>query len=127
MAKGLSTPTITVNNVVVAIIPETFTYTEGKGEATLRAASSGGGRVTTVFTRNVSTQISAPKFGLYNTNESLDLAREWANNDDENVITATDVNGFSRTFSGAAITNDYEPKLSSDGSIDLEFMSLPAV
>ena len=127
MAKGLSTPTITVNNVTVAIIPESFTFTEGKGEATMRAASSGGGRVTMVFNRDVSTQISEPKFGLYNTNENLELAKEWANNDDENAITATDVTGFTRTFTGAAITNNYEPKLSSDGSIDLEFMSEPAV
>lgn len=125
--KGLSTPTIIVNNEKVSIIPNSFSYTEGFGESTQRAASTGGGRVTTVFTEDVSTKISNPKFKLYNTKENLELARSWKTNKNENVITANDDDEFTRSFSGAALTNNYEPTLSSDGEIDLEFMSDPAV
>jgi hypothetical protein len=126
MANALSNPTVVVNNLATPIVPNSFTFTEGLGEQTVRTQSSGGGSVQTVFSNNVETNKSMVKFSLYNTAENIDLIKLWKQNADVNAISVTG-EGLSRSFSGAALISNYEVNLGSDTTIDVEFESKPAI
>ena len=123
---ALSTPSIVINNTPVAIKPNSFSYTEGFGERNVRVASAGGNAKETVVSENVETQMSMVKFTLFTTTGNLTLARQWANNKSANVIEASDV-GFTRSFTQAIITNDYEVAAGNDGEFELEFKTIAAV
>lgn len=126
MANALSNPTVVVNNLATPIVPNSFTFTEGLGEQTIRTQSSGGGAVQTVFSNNVETNKSMVKFSVYNTSENIDLVKTWKQNGDANAISVTG-EGLSRSFSGAALINSYDVNLGSDTTIDVEFESQPAI
>jgi hypothetical protein len=123
---AISTPAIVVNNTPVGIKPNSFTYTEGFGERNVRTASAGGSAKETVVSENVETQMSTVKFTLFTTTDNLTLARQWANNKSSNVIEASDT-GFTRSFTNAIITNDFEVNAGVDGEFELEFKSDSAV
>jgi len=127
MVQALTTPTVTANNITVAIIPNTFSYTEGFGEQTLRVQNAGGGSNQQVFANNAETNLSGFKFSMLNTAENIDIIRGWKSNGNANTFTVTDVDGFARSFNNAALTIDYEVNLGADTTIDLEFMSDAAV
>lgn len=122
----LSNPTIVINNIAVPIVPNSFSFTEGFGEQDLKVQSSGGGSVQTVLSSNVETNLSMVKFSIHNTAENIDLARTWKTNLNRNAISITG-EGLSRSINNAALTNDYEVKLGSDATIDVEFKGDPAV
>lgn len=126
MANALSNPTVVVNNLATPIVPNSFTFTEGLGEQTIRTQSSGGGAVQTVFSNNVETNKSMVKFSVYNTAKNIDLLKTWKQNGDANAISVTG-EGLSRSFSGAALISNYEVNLGSDTTIDVEFESQPAI
>lgn len=123
---AISTPTVVLNNIPVAIKPNSFSYTEGFGERNVRVASAGGSAKETIITENVETQMSMVKFMLYTTSDNLTLARELAANLDANTIEVSD-NGFTRTFSRAIIVNDFEIAAGVDGEFELEFKTVAAV
>jgi len=122
----LSNPTIVVNNTAVAIVPNSFAYTEGFGEQELQVQSAGGGSVQSVLANNVETNLSMIKFSLHNTAENIDLARTWKTNANNNAITITG-EGLNRSVNNAALTNDYEVNLGADTTIDIEFKGDAAV
>jgi len=129
---AISDPAVVINNESVNLAPGSVKYTEGLGEQSIRAQSSGGGSVSQVFSDDVSTHFSMCKFELYNTIESISLARKLKTNKNGNTITVTGKDPttgkkISRTFKQAAICNDYEVQLASDATFELEFKSLPAV
>lgn len=130
MAFKLNTASIFVNNEVVPIVPESFTFTEGLGEQTIETASIGGGVTEQVFSEDVTTAASNPKFEMYPTIENIALARSWKGNRNANVVAASgttpDGQVFSRTFTQAALTNNYEVNLGS-ANIAIEFMANTAV
>lgn len=126
--RAISDASILINNIPVPIIPNSFSYTEGLGEDDMRTESAGGGSVTTVYSKNVQTALSSFKFKMANTNENLTAARAWKTNANANGVIATDrASGFTRTFSNAALVNQYEPTLGADGDISLEWKSDAAV
>ncbi len=124
--SGLATPQIIINNEVIAIKPNSFTYDEGFGERSVRVKSSGGGSKTIVVTRNVETEMSTCKFVVLTEDTTLAKLRVWLNNLDNNVVQVSDT-GFQRTFSQAIITNKPEAALGADGETEIEWMSQPAV
>jgi len=123
---AISTPAIVVNNVPVGIKPNSFSYTEGFGERNVRVASAGGSAKETIVSENVETQLSMVKFTLFTTSGNLTLAREWAANKGNNVIEASDDN-FTRSFTNAIITNDFEVSAGVDGEFEIEFKTTAAV
>jgi len=126
MATGITAPTITINGITVPIAPNTFTFTEGKGEQSLEVQSSGGGTVESVYMDNAESKLSKVTFSMKNPAENIDLIRSWKSNLNNNSISAV-AEGFTRTFNNAALTSDYEVNLGSGVQIDLEFMSDAAV
>lgn len=131
MSIALANASIVVNNEPVSIVPNSIKFTEGKGEQNMRAASSGGGSVEQVFSSNVETNFSMLSFSMFNDIDSIESARAWKSLSNQNVIQLSgktpDGKTLTRTFSQAAILNDYEVELGSDTTFEIEFKSNPAV
>jgi hypothetical protein len=124
--KRLANPAIMVNNNAVAIIPNTFKYTEGLGEQKVEATSAGGNAIAAVYALDVATRISSCHFEIPNTEYNIELARSWKLLGNNNVVIATG-DTFSRTFTSASMVNDYEVSLGSDANIPIEWKSNPVV
>lgn len=131
MSIALADASVEINNSPVAIVPNSITYTEGKGEQTMRSASSGGGSVEQVFSNNIEMNFSMVKFQLFNDIDSIEDARKWKTARNQNTVSISgktpDGKKITRTFKQAAILNDYEVNLGSDTTIEIEFKSNPAV
>lgn len=131
MSIALADPSLIMNNEPVAIVPNSLTFTEGKGEQTMRAASTGGGGIESVYSNNVETNLSMLKFSVYNDPETIEILRGWKNNSNQNVGVVTgktsDGKTLRRTFNRAGLITDYEVALGADTTIEVEFKSSPAV
>lgn len=113
----ISDPRIVVNDVLLMIVPNSFSYTEGLGEQDVVVQSAGERRYSYI------------KFGVMNTVENIELLRSWKINKKSMTGTAlgTADDGWKRTFNNAAIINDYEVPLGLVGEISLELVSDPAI
>lgn len=131
MAIALADPSIVVNNEPVAVVPNSVKYTEGSGEQTMRAASTGGGGIQQVFSNNLETNFSKIMFSVYNDVDTIEDLRVWKKNSNQNVVVLTgrtpDGKTLRRTFNQASLLTDYEVNLGADTTIDLEFNSNAAV
>lgn len=125
-STALANPTLIINNLGVAIVPNSTTYTDGFGEQNQRAQSGGGGNVEVVFSNNVETNVSKVNFSVYPTAENLDLLRSFKARENRNAINITS-GDFSRTINSAALINDYEANLGADTTVDVEFVGQKAV
>ena len=127
----LSDVTVIVNNEPIAIVPNSVSFTEGKGEQNMRAASSGGGITEQVYSENVETNFSMLKFEVYNDVDSIESVRSWKSNRNLNTFSISgktpDGKSLSRTFNKAAILGDYEVNLGSDTTFEVDIKSNPAV
>lgn len=130
MSEQLANAAVTVNNVPVAITPNSLTFTEGLGEQTIRAASVGGAEVEQVFSQNIESNFSKVSFDMPATVDNIELAREWKVNGNANLVQIagrTAEGRVTRTFSKAALLNDYDIPLGSDTNITIEFTASKAV
>ena len=127
----LTNAVVLVNNEPVGIVPNSFTYREGKGEQKVTAVSVGNDQVESVYSDDVESKVGYSKFSIPTTADNIALALEWKNNKNGNVLVATgstaDGGKFDRTFTGAALTSDYEVAIGVDAVIEVEFMSNPAI
>lgn len=133
MSVVIANPQVIINNIPIAIKPNSVSFTEGFGEQILRAASAGGKAVVQVLADNVEDNFSDFKVSLDNTIENIELARVWKSQPGRNGIictgTVTDgttTTNFRRVFNKASLVNNYEVPLGADVSLDLEFKSDPA-
>jgi hypothetical protein len=126
VAIQITDATIIVNNETVGVIPNSVAYTEGFGEQQIRAVSIGGGKVEQVFANDLETNYSMVKFDMPSTVDNIKLARTWKTQGNNNVVqvTANNVDGnVIRTFTGAALTANYEVEIGVDANIPIEFMT----
>ena len=123
----LFAPTVCVNGTVVAVKPNSFSYTEGFGERKVRVASAGGGSLTQITSEDLETRLSMCKFMLYATSDNEKLIRGWQKNREVNTVEVTDKGGFKRNFKQAIITNDPDVALGVDGEIEVEFSTNAAL
>lgn len=124
---ALSVASVTINNVSIAIVPNSLTYDAGEGEINVRSAMSGG-RAVSVHTINAETRISKVTFEMYNTSELDGQISEWKQNIGGNVISfISTVNGSptTRDFTGMSLINPVERMISADGTISLEWSGDP--
>lgn len=122
--------TLIANNEAIGITPNSLSYTEGFGEQTMRAASIGGGKAEQVYSRNIETHFSSLKFSLPTTPENVKLARSWKANTNQNVFAiagSTPEGKVTRTFTQAAVINDYEVGIGSEEDIEIEVRSNAAI
>lgn len=122
-ARGLTNPQLEVNGLSVAIVPNSLTYTEGKGEQTVKAQSAGGASSESVFFNNAETLLSMLKFELFSTDKNIELARIWKTSANNNICTWSGGpnSDTQRAIKSAALTNNYEVELKNEGIISLEF------
>ena len=125
---ALANPTVIVNNIHIAVVPNSVSYTEGFGAQTMRIRSGGGGAIETVYTENVETNYSKIKFGIHSDVPYLELARGWKVLKNANVIELLDNQlEFNRIFRFCALITDYDIALGQDSTIELEFHGTPAI
>jgi hypothetical protein len=127
---NLSDCTVMVNNEVIPIIPNSLKFNEGLGEQSIRAASGGGGNVVQVYSNNIESNFAMVSFDIPSTIETVAKAREWKTNKNANLVqisARTSEGKFTRTFTQAALLNNYEVALGSDANIAIEFKSNPAI
>lgn len=130
MSVQITDPLVTVNNDSVGIVPNSLTYTEGKGEQSIMAASLGGDQTDQVYAHNIESNFATIKFEMYSTVENIAKADQWKSLRNTNVvqITASNADGnLTRSFTQAAILNDYEVNLGTEANIAVEFKSNPAI
>lgn len=122
MTNVISNASIVMNNVAVSIVPNSFSYQGGDGEQDIRVQTSGGGNSSVVFSDNVETHVSMPKFKLFPTKENIALIATWKANKATNALQVVDNdNNFTLSFPTVALTNHTEIALGSDTDISLEF------
>lgn len=122
----LTDAALIANNEAVGIVPNSLKYTEGFGERNVRAVSVGGGKVEQVYANNVEGALGKLMFDLPSTPENIALAREWAAAGNGNVFQiagSTPEGEVTRTFTQAAIINDYEVEIGSEANISIEVMA----
>lgn len=124
---AIAVPSVTVDNTILPIMPNSVVYTEGFGEQTVRVQSSGGGSVQQVVSTNLETALSSFKCTVLNTVANINFIRQIKSTGAPHVVTWFDsAVGFTRTMEQAVLVNDYEVNLSSDGNIALEFKGTAA-
>jgi len=124
-SRIVSTANILVNNTAIPIVPNTFMFTEGFGDSTIRVASAGNGRTETVYSDNAENKKSKCSFELFPTALNIETTRAWQFNRNQNVIEVVDED-ITRVFTNAAIITDPEKNLGADTTIALEWESDPA-
>lgn len=124
---ALSVASVTINNVALAIVPNSLTYDAGEGEVNVRSAMAGN-RAVSVHTINAETRISKVSFELYNTTELDGQISEWKQAVGGNFISfVATVNGspVTRSFPGMSLMNAVERTISADGTVSLEWSGDP--
>lgn len=107
-------------------MPNSLMYTEGLGEQKVRAVSIGGGRTEQVYANDLETNFSVVKFSIPTTPENIALARSWKTNRNQNVVQiagSTPEGDLTRTFTGAALTKNYEVNIATESDIEIEFQA----
>lgn len=120
----LSDMAVHVNDEAVAIVPNSLKFNEGQGEQTMRAASVGGGAVEQVYSHDVETSFGKVQFELQATPENIALARSWKTRENRNVVALsgeTTEGTVTRTYTQAALLNDYDVEVGPEGNIPIEF------
>lgn len=115
--------TVLVNNEAIGIVPNSLKFTEGFGERKKRTVSVGDGKTEQIYARDNETRKGRVMFELPTTIDNIALARAWAANDDRNVvqIAGQTVDGeLTRTYTQAAVINDYEVEVGTETNISIE-------
>lgn len=126
--RRISAPSIKLNNNVIAIVPNTFMYTEGRGEDNVSVASAGGNATELITSTNIEEYKSKASFEVYSTKKNIDFLRAVKTNTGKNVLEFFDTeDGFSRTITFATIVNNYEINLGAEGTISIEIEGNQAI
>lgn len=122
--KALSVPTIKVNNDVIAIVANSFSYKSGRGETKVASASTGGNNATSVHTQDAETMFATIKFSIRVTTDNLEKLADWQENTAGNTVEAVQRNvsgkNFNLAFRGCSVTMDPDINASADGVIEVE-------
>lgn len=130
MATQLNDISILVNNDVVAYTADSLTWKDGFGDYAIRNAIVGGGQTEQVFSKDLASKFGNVKFDIPTTAANVALAREWKDNNNNNVVELIGPSNvspqFTRIFTLAAILEDFEAAAATDGNITIDFSSNPA-
>jgi len=129
MSSILSNSVLQVNGETIGYMPNTLSIIDGDGE-TKNVAVTSGGNTDVVFSIDANTKIGNVKFDLPVTAENAQRIKEWKNNRQNNSIQiSNDVGGdqFNKSFTKAVLITNAELSLADEGSVSLEFMTLPSI
>lgn len=125
---AISTPAIVVDNTNISIVPNTAAYKEGFGEQQVRAQSNGGGSVSLVVARDITTALGFFTCQVENTAENIRFFRAIKAALTPHVVAWFDNTvGYSRTLEQAVMTNDPDIGLGADTPFTVEFKGAQTV
>jgi len=127
--SSLSNPQLEINNIVVAIKPNSLSYKDGWGNINQRAQSAGGNSIELIGSEDAETKKGMVKFMMYTTKENVDLLSTWLRQSREangNAIRLSE-SGFTRSFPRMKILEEPERSVGSDGEFEVMFEGLPAL
>jgi hypothetical protein len=124
MADDLGAPTVQINNVTVAVKPNSISYKKGYGDRNVRSESAGGNSIETVMTEDAETKKSMFK-ATFIMKQSMDaLLDEWMDNGNTNTIRMSQ-GSFSVPFRKMAVVGEPERITGADGEVEVEFCGQP--
>ena len=130
---SIANPEVVVNGAPLAIVPNSCKFDEGQPKKNIRAAAVGN-TIVQDFSQDIEEAFSKFSFQLLPSVDNINLVRELQILNNTNLVTITGTETvlgvekqLIRTFNNAAITNEPEVNLGSDGVIDVEWMSDAAV
>lgn len=119
---------VVVNNTPINVKPNSLKYKTGKGEDLLEAFTTGGQNVEMAHSKNVETFVGEVSFDMPEDAPTHDLIIEWKNNNPANQILLVNPDtNFTLTFNTATLMSDPEHNPNSDGVVNLEWRTAPAV
>jgi hypothetical protein len=123
MARTLSNPVVEVNDVVIAIVPNSIAYKEGQGNRSVRAQSAGGNAIEIVTSEDAETKKSMCKFQLENTAGNLNAVKQWMSNQTNTIrLSEGDV---VVPFRQMVVTEEPERSIGADGNLEVTFEGAP--
>lgn len=125
--SALVNPQIVINDEPVAYVPNSFDFSDGYGDRTVRTQTTGGGNVEQVFTEDVETQLGRVKFTLISTTENIEKITKWQQNIDANAIELSASGNFSRSFPRMTIMSEPPKPGGQDAQFDVEFQGSKAI
>lgn len=128
--KTLSVPAVSINNELIKIVPNTFSYDGGEGEINVRAASGGGRNSESVHSANAETFIGKVMFEMFLTPDLDGKIATWKENIGNNSIQVVQRplgggDAVTLSFDGMSIMNAVERTASADGTVSLEWSGEP--
>ena len=120
-----SDPTILVNDIPYAVVPESVKHKFGKGEQKVDAASVGGGSVEMNVTEDATTKVSMMKFKLFTTTENEAAFILWKQTPGANTVVYSEVGQKPLTGTFMTCISDPEWEDSSSGQVEIEFAGSP--
>lgn len=123
--RALSNPQVSINDEIIAIVPNSLSYKPGAGDKEVKAQSAGGNAITTVVTENAETKLSTVKFKLYNTKKNLQLVKDWG----ALYAVAIEISeeDVTESFSDCVITTEPERAVGADGDLEIEWKGAPSL
>ena len=117
-----SNPTVRVNNVTVGFKPNSLSFKMGKGEASVKGVSVGGGFSDIAVSENIEDRVGMVKFSLYSTEINIELLNVWKSIDIGigNVVKIIDKN-FTATMTSSVVVNDPDIGIGVDESFEVDF------
>lgn len=126
--RALATPSVIVNNDIVAILPNSLVIKTGKGNKMVRPQSAGGDSVSNVITEDAETKKSMVKFSMYNTKTATDLLADWQSSTDGVSIQVSErKSSYQANFRRMHVIEDPEIALSADGNLEINFEGQPSI
>ena len=122
----LSNPNVQVNDVTIALVPNSFSYKKGQGQKSVRAQSAGGNAIEIVVAENAETKKSMVKFKLYNTEENFNLVGGWAENINGNTIRLSE-GELQLSYRSMVVIDDPEYMIGADGDLEITFEGTPVL
>ena len=119
MANAITIPSLQVNGVYWAIVPNSFSYRRGVGTVDVKAEVVGG-VATPVFQVNKTGAVGYITFMMEPTDTNLSQVDVAQDNSPNNTVQFTQ-DGFTKTMPTAAITADPDRALGADKNFTVEF------
>jgi hypothetical protein len=125
-------PSIVIDNLVIAYVPNSLSFTEGFGAQKVIVQTGGGGAVQQIVADDVKHKLSTVKFKIEPTVDNITNMRAIKANQHGHVITISGQDNLSgetitRTITNALCTSDYTVAFGTDSEIDLEFVGSSAI
>lgn len=121
----LSVPGISVNNVPIGIVPNTFKFKLGKGAIKVRSKSTGGGASKSVHTEDAEDKIGKMSWAMFNDTETQEFVSGWKAGIGTNFISGQQPGTPPLSGGSMSMVNDPDFEASAEGTVVIEFEGDP--